>query len=107
MSNYFRITAYHPEQDISIIMDSNGLFEKLWQFSADLVQKGFKIVEVGNADKFLEGQIPLCEPIPDKYVLRTNAKGTPQYTTLSIDGITYKAICVESKCYVPDRTITA
>ena len=104
MSKYFRITAYHPEQDTSIIMDSNGLFEKLWQFSADLVQKGFKIIEVGNSDKFLEGQISLCEPIPDKYILRANAKGKPQYTTLVVDGITYKAVSVEDRTYVPDRT---
>ena len=47
MSNYFRITAYHPEQDLSAIFDSNGYFEKLWQFSAYLIQKGFKIIEVG------------------------------------------------------------
>ncbi len=107
MTNFFRITAYHPEQDISIIMDSNGLFEKLWQFSADLVKKGFKIVEVGNDEKFLGGQISLCESIPDKYILRANAKGKPQYTTLEVDGITYKAICVENRCYVPDRTATA
>lgn len=44
MSNYFRITAYHPEQDLSAIFDSNGCFEKLWQFSAYLIQKGFKII---------------------------------------------------------------
>ena len=43
MSNYFRITAYHPEKDISIIMDSFGFFEKKWQFSADLIKRGFKI----------------------------------------------------------------
>ena len=36
MTNYFRITAYHPEQDLSAIFDSNGYFEKLWQFSAYL-----------------------------------------------------------------------
>ena len=46
MSNYFRITAYHPVKNICAIFDSNGRFEKLWQFSAYLVQKGFKIVEV-------------------------------------------------------------
>lgn len=107
MNNYFRITAYHPIENISVIMDSYGKFEKLWQFSADLVQKGFKIVEVGNDEKFLEGQISLCKPIPDKYILRANAKCKPQYTTLTVDGITYKAICVENRCYVPDKTITA
>lgn len=28
MANYFRITAYHPEQDFCMIMDTYGLFEK-------------------------------------------------------------------------------
>lgn len=42
MSNYFRITAYHPANNICAIFDSNGRFGKLWQFSAYLVQKGFK-----------------------------------------------------------------
>ena len=41
MANYFRITAYHPTKDICAIFDSNGRFEKLWQFSAYLVQNGF------------------------------------------------------------------
>ena len=27
MTNYFRITAYHPEKNISVIMDSYGMFE--------------------------------------------------------------------------------
>ena len=52
MANYFRITAYHPKEDLSVIMDSNGIFEKLWQFSAFMVSKGFKIIEVGGEDKF-------------------------------------------------------
>ena len=52
MSNYFRITVYHPVHNISAIMDSNGKFEKLWQFSTHLVSKGFKIVSVAGADNF-------------------------------------------------------
>lgn len=58
MNNYFRITAYHPQKDICAVFDSNGRFEKLWQFSSFLVQKGFKIIEVGSDDKFCEGNIP-------------------------------------------------
>ena len=54
MANYFRITAYHPAENVCAVFDSNGRFEKLWQFSAFLVQKGFKIVEVGSDDKFHE-----------------------------------------------------
>lgn len=57
MENYFRITAYHPAKNICAIFDSNGRFEKLWQFSSYLVRKGFKIVEVGTDDKFLDGNI--------------------------------------------------
>lgn len=29
MSNYFRITAYNPNEDVSMIIDSNGRHEKL------------------------------------------------------------------------------
>ena len=70
MSNYFRITAYHPVESLSAIFDSNGYFEKLWQFSAYLIQKGFKIIEVGNEEKFDFGNLPKASPEPDKIILR-------------------------------------
>lgn len=44
--NYFRITAYNREEDYSIIMDSYGAFNELWQFSSCLVNKGFSIIAV-------------------------------------------------------------
>ena len=56
--NYFRITAYHPVEDISVILDSNGKFEKLWEFSAHLLQKGFKIIEASKEEGFEEGNVP-------------------------------------------------
>ena len=37
MENYFRITGYDEKDDFCFIIDSNGMFEKLWQFSAFLV----------------------------------------------------------------------
>ena len=43
MNTYFRITAYHPKEDISAILDTEGKYEELWEFSAFLVSKGFKI----------------------------------------------------------------
>ena len=103
MTNYFRITAYHPQKDISVIMDSNGKFEKLWQFSADLIQKDFKILEVGNDEKFLYGDIPKVARSSDKYILRALAKGKPEYTTMVVDGIVYKAIQVKNKIYIPEK----
>ena len=59
MSNYFRISGYCPEKDFSFIMDCYGKFEKKWQFSAELVKRGLKIIEVSDDEQFLEGNIPL------------------------------------------------
>ena len=75
--NYFRITGYYPKEDISLIIDSNGAFEKLWQFSAFLVSKGIKIIEVQPQEKFIEGTLPLIEKPSNKVLLRSYAKGQP------------------------------
>ena len=56
--NYFRITAYNRDEDYSIIIDSYGAFNELWQFSSCLVDKGFSIIAVGNENFFEEGNIP-------------------------------------------------
>ena len=77
MANYFRITAYHPTENLSVIMDSNGLFEKLWQFSAYLVSKGFKIIEVGNEDKFNDGDMPKVKQDTSYVILRAYKSGEP------------------------------
>ena len=78
MSNYFRITVYHHVHNISAIMDSNAKFEKLWQFSAHLVAKGFKIVSVASADNFLEGNIPMDDVPTNTILLRACAQGQPE-----------------------------
>ena len=78
MANYFRITAYHPEKDISVILDSNGMFEKLWMFSSYLVQKGFKIIEVGNVDNLIDSTFPLISQASNKILLRSVGKGKPE-----------------------------
>ena len=103
MTNYIRITAYHPQKDISAILDSKGKYEKLWQFSAYLIQKGFKIIEVGNDEKFLYATVKRTEP-SDKCILRAYAKGEPLYTSLSVQGTVYKAISVQNRCYIPDKS---
>lgn len=102
MSNYYRITAYHPEKNISIIMDSYGLFEKKWQFSADLIKRGFKILEISDDTQFLDGNIErLTEEHPNKYVLRANAEGQPIYSSKIINGVEYKVVSVGDKTYYP------
>lgn len=80
MTNYFRITAYHPETNTCAILDSYGKFEKLWQFSSYLVNKGFKVVQVGNDEKFTDGNIQKISPDQKHIFLRACAKGQPKIT---------------------------
>jgi hypothetical protein len=105
MANYFRITAYHPTENLSVIMDSNGMFEKLWQFSSFMVSKGFKIIEVGGEDKFDEGDMPKAERDTVHIILRACSQGKPTNTASTKNGIAYKAIAVKNKMYIPDTTI--
>lgn len=77
MANYFRITAHHPKENISLIIDSNGKFEKLWQFSSFLVSKGFKILEAGNEESFVEGNIPKAFLDAHNMILRACNRGKP------------------------------
>ena len=106
-TNYFRITAYHPEKDFCMIMDTYGLFEKKWQFSADLVKRGFKIVEVSSIEQIIDVNITRVEePDYDRFILRANEHGKPHYIEQQVNGVTYKAIQVEDKIYIPDNTQT-
>lgn len=103
-NNYYRIIVYHSEKDISIIMDSFGRFEKKWQFSADLIKKGFKILEVSDDTQFLDGNIErLTKEYPDKFILRATANGEPEYFEKNIGGTTYKAVKVGDKTYIPNN----
>jgi hypothetical protein len=101
--NYFRITGYCEQQDFSFIMDCYGCFEKIWQFSAYLISKGLKVLEVGNDTKFLDGNIDRIKP-NEKLVLRATIKGKPEYITQTINGTKYKAVKVNNKIYIPDTT---
>ena len=99
MANYFRITAYHPEKDISVILDSNGMFEKLWQFSSYLVQRGFKILEVGTGENLVEGTFPTVYEAAKKILLRGINKGKPEIQEMTYQDRPCKAITVYDKTY--------
>ena len=75
MNNYFRITAQSLDGNYCFIADSYGHFEKLWQFSAYLIEKGFKIIAVNADGKFNFGNIPKAASAPDHIMIRTCAKG--------------------------------
>ena len=103
MANYFRITAYHIEQDISAILDSNGRFEKLWQFSSYLVGKGVKVLEVSNGDKFLDGNMKRAKEHSEYLYIQSAQRGQPTKTTVTVDGKTYRAVEICGRRYMPDR----
>lgn len=104
MANYYRITAYEPNHDFSIIMDTYGMFEKVWQFSADLIKRGLKILEVSSDEQFIDINIDkLTEEEPDKFILRAHADGKPEYLEKTIGGTTYKAVKVGEKIYIPNN----
>jgi len=105
MSNYFRITGYYPEKDFCFIMDSNGKFEKLWQFSAYMVNKGIRIIEASGDDKFLDGNIEKADYDNEKMILIATQKGKPKYIDYLVNGVKYKAVEVYGNIYVPDRAM--
>ncbi len=102
-TNYFRITGYCEQDNFCFIMDCYGMFEKLWQFSSFLITKGLKVLEVGNAEKFSDCNISRIPPNTDQLSLRAIAHGKPEYTTQQVDGVTYKAVKVADKIYVPNK----
>ena len=81
MKNYFRITAYHKKLNISMIMDSYGKFNELWEFSAYLVEKGFSILEVHRANKFTDGNFTKASQDNDHVILRAAQYGMPDVET--------------------------
>lgn len=104
-TNYYRVTAYHKTENLSVIFDTNGLFDKLWQLSSHLLSKGFEVLEVSSADKFLDGNITKAKPNADSLIVRAYKEGgKPESTTYEFDGKCYYAVKVGDKIYIPDRT---
>lgn len=95
MNNYFRITAYNKNENISIIMDSYGRFEKLWQFSSYLISKGFAIIEVGAEDKFTDGNFKKVDYDKEHVILRATHYGEPLIETVG----NHKQITVSNRHY--------
>ena len=100
-TKYFRITGYHPQENYCFIMDSNGMFDMLWQFSSFLVQKGLKVLEVSTDEQFKDIDIKRAEENKNQMLLRANAKGQPQYSEKVINGIRFKVVTVGGKSYIP------
>lgn len=102
--NYFRITGYYPKENFCFILDSNGKFEKLWQFSSHLIKLGIEIVEVSKGDDILDINLTRVEEDDNHIFLRAIESGKPKYKNQIINGIAYKVIQIADKNYVPSLT---
>ena len=103
-NNHYRVTAYHPTEDITVLIDSFGVYDKLWQLSSMLVMKGFKILEVSDSTKFVNVNVPSIEPNNKQLYLRACMVGRPDEFIQDIDGRHIKVVQVESRMYIPDNT---
>lgn len=74
-NNYFRITAYNKEEDFSCILDSNGMFEKLWQFSSYLVNKGLNIIDASKLENIIDTNIKPAGEDAEHIILRATQDG--------------------------------
>lgn len=74
-NNYFRITAYNKEEDFSCILDSNGMFEKLWQFSSYLVNKGLNIIDASKLENITDTNIDNANVDTEHIILRATQDG--------------------------------
>ena len=92
MNTYFRITAYHPALDISFIIDSVNQYDEIWEFSADLVSKKCKILEVSDSSQFDDGNIPKSSANGDNYILRACMRGKveKQNGVINVNGRFYR-----------------
>ena len=61
MTKYFRVKALYPKNNMEIIVDSYGKYDEIWQLSAFLVSKGFKILQVWDDGKLSNDDIPKTE----------------------------------------------
>ena len=98
MKNYFRVTAYHPETNITAIIDCNGKFEKLWQLCSFLIKLNFQNIAYSNGEVFEDGNLPKLKEHDEEHLfLRACMKGKADYET--------DTITVSGKFYKPNRKV--
>lgn len=96
--DYYRITAYHSNEDISAILDSYGKFDSLWDFSSHLLAHGFNILHISRSDKFAEAGCPNIEP-SKKIAVRAIGRDLPIVEDMVFENRKYKAITVGNMIY--------
>ena len=76
--------------------------QKEFRIYSAAVKKGLKVLEVSKMENVLDVNIEKVEEDNEHIFLRANTDGKPEETTQTINGITYKAIKVADKIYIPN-----
>ena len=76
-TEYYRITAYHAPEGLAIIVDSYGMFEKLWEFSKYLMEFGFRVIAVDREQYFVEGTLEKVKEQSPKLMIRAVGRDEP------------------------------
>ena len=58
MAKYFRVKAHYPKENMTVVVDSYGKYDEIWQLSAFLIKNGFKILQVWDDGKPTDTDIP-------------------------------------------------
>ena len=59
---------------------------------------------LSSDEQFIDINIDkLTEEEPDKFILRAHADGKPEYLQQNVGGVTYKAVKVGDKIYIPNN----
>ena len=77
-SEHYRITAYLASEGLAIIVDSFGMFEKLWEFSKYLMDRGFRVIAVDREQFFVEGTLERVKEQSPKLMIRAIGKDEPK-----------------------------
>jgi hypothetical protein len=102
---FYRITAYNEKLNISVIMDTIEMFISLDAFDTYMTERGFKTIEIGSSNKFLDGNIKEPNAFQNNIILRACDYGKPVETIIIQNETIYKGIKVKNKFYIPDRNV--
>ena len=69
MAKYFRVKAHYPKENMTIVVDSYGRYDEIWQLSAFLIKKGFKILEVWDDGKVSNTYISKVNIVDNNHII--------------------------------------
>ena len=102
MREYFRVVGYCEEKDFCFVLDSYGYCNEIWELSADLIRRKYRVpiaTTQGNMlDQYTRNTLRLFA-----YVVAQDM----QHKALALDGVRYKAVQVGDKVFVTDKTAIA